>query len=88
MAADAETDASGSCSGTPLATAVVATTAAVLAGALEDLAEVALVAVSAVDLEEATLAVAAPAEAGNLEVPYEKDFKCCRISEFGMAEAL
>jgi len=39
-------------------------------------------------LEEATLAVAAPAEAGNLEVPYEKDFKCCRISEFGMAEAL
>ena len=37
---------------------------------------------------EAALAVAAPAEAGNLEVPYEKDFKCCRISEFGMAEAL
>ena len=72
-----------------LATAVVATTAAVLAEALEDLAaEAALVAVSAVDLVEATLAVAAPAEAGNLEVPYEKDFKCCRISEFGMAEAL
>ena len=84
MAADAETDASGSCSGTPLATAVVATTA-VDSG---DLAEAALEAVSAVDLVEATLAVAAPAEAGNLEVPYEKDFKCCRISEFGMAEAL
>ena len=72
MAADAETDASGSCSETPLAIAVVVTTAAV----------------SAVDSVEATLAVAAPAEAGNLEVPYEKDFKCCRISEFGMAEAL
>ena len=57
MAADAETDVSGSCSGMHLATAVVATTAAVLA-------EAALVAVSAVDLVEATLAVAAPAEDG------------------------
>ena len=69
MAADAETDASGSCSGTPLATAVVVTTAAVSAVDSGDLAEAALEAVSAVDLEEATLAVAAPAEAGNLEVP-------------------
>ncbi len=67
MAADAETDVSGSCSGMHLATAVVATTAAVLAVDLEDLAaEAALAAVSAEALVEATLAVAAPAEDGNL----------------------
>ena len=57
---------------------------AVLAGALEDLAaEAALVAVSAVDLVEATLAVVAPAEDGN----YEENFKRSRIAELGMAEA-
>ena len=61
-----ETVASGFCLGTLSATAIADTTAAVLAEALEDLAEAALVAVSAVDLVEATLAVAAPAEDGNL----------------------
>ena len=77
MAADAETDASGSCSETPLAIAVVVTTAAVSAVDSGDLAEAALEAVSAVDLVAATLAVVAPAEAGNLEVHYEEDFKRC-----------
>ena len=58
----AETVASGSCSGMPLAIAVVATTAAVSAGALAVLAEAALVAVSA----EAALEAVAPAEDGKL----------------------